>query len=222
MLTLAHWMAGEFSNQKQSLADAKNYAHIRVFFRPLPWDFFSGIGFYSEQAYDYDLWSPYRQGVHRFIDQGEQIYVENYKLIDPMLYAGSGRELDILKTITPDCIERRYNCSMVFQREGNLLRGRVEGNCCFIERNGQQTYLDSDVKLTETTFVSLDRGMDVASHKQVWGSTAGHLSFEKRQSYASEVPQNEKLGNDQLLISDHFLAVTEDKGQMNHAPSSCS
>jgi len=193
MLTLAHWMAGEFSNQKQALADSINYPHIRVFFRPLPWDFFSGIGFYSEQAYDYDLWSPYRQGVHRFVDQGEQIYVENYKLTDPMLYAGSGRRLDILKTITPDCIERRYNCSMVFQREGNLLRGKVEGNSCFIEKNGKQTYLVSDVELTETTFVSLDQGMDVTEHKPVWGSAAGHVRFEKCQSYASEVPKSEKL-----------------------------
>jgi len=190
MLTLARWIAGDFSNQKQAFADARNYAHIRVFFRPLPWNFFAGIGFYSEQVYDYDLWTPYRQGVHRFINQGEQIYVENYGLQDPILYAGAGREPDILKTITPDCLERRYNCSMVFQREGNLFRGRVEGNSCFIEKCGKQTYLVSDVELTETTFVSLDRGMDVTTHKQVWGSTAGHLKFEKRQSYASEVPKD--------------------------------
>ncbi|NEP09657.1 MAG: chorismate-binding protein [Symploca sp. SIO1A3] len=194
MLTLARWMAGDFSNQKQALADSRNYAHIRVFFRPLPWDFFSGIGFYSEQAYDHDLWTPYRQGVHRFIDQGEKIYVENYRLQDPILYAGAGREPDILKTITPDCLERRYNCSMVFYQEGNLFRGEVEGNCCFIEKSGKQTYLVSDVTLTETTFVSLDLGKDVTNHKQVWGSTAGHLKFEKRQSYASEVPKNYKLG----------------------------
>ncbi|MBO3458033.1 chromophore lyase CpcT/CpeT [Aetokthonos hydrillicola Thurmond2011] len=188
MLTLAYWLAGEFSNQKQSFADAKNYAHIHVFFRPLPWAFFSGIGFYSEQAYDYDLWRPYRQGVHRFVDQGDQIYVENYSLKDPILYAGSGRELSILKTIKPDCIERRYNCSMIFRWEENLFRGNVEGNCCLIEKYGKQTYLVSDVELTETTFVSLDRGLDVTNHEQVWGSTVGPLRFEKCQSYAAEVP----------------------------------
>jgi CpeT protein len=188
LLTLAQWIAGDFSNQKQALADAKNYAHIRVFFRPLPWEFFSGIGFYSEQAYDHDLWTPYRQGVHRFIEQGGQIYIENYGLKDGILYAGAGRELEILKTITPDCIERRHNCSMVFQREGNLFRGRVEGDCCLIEKRGRQTYLVSEVELTEETFISLDRGLDVSTHEQVWGSTAGPLRFEKRQSYAAEIP----------------------------------
>ncbi len=184
---LARCMAGGFSNQKQSLADSQNYAHIRVFFRPLPWDFFSGIGFYSEQVYDYDVWNPYRQGVHRFIEQKNQVYIENYGLKDGILYAGAGREIDILKTITPEAIERRYDCSMVFQREGEIFRGGVEGNCCFIEKRGRKTYLVSEVELTDTTFVSLDRGLDVITQEQVWGSTKGPLKFEKYLNYADEV-----------------------------------
>ena len=189
LLTLAQWIAGDFSNRQQAFEDAKNYAHIHVFFRPLPWDFFAGIGFYSEQAYDYDLWRPYRQGVHRFIDRGGDIYIENYSLQDPMFYAGAGRELSILRSIKPEKIDRRYNCSMVFHREGNLFRGRVEGNSCFIEKYGKKTYLVSDVELTENTFVSFDRGLDVDTEEQVWGSTAGALKFDKIQNFASEVPQ---------------------------------
>ena len=34
--TLAHWMAGDFSNYKQSFDNPKLYAHIHIFFRPLP------------------------------------------------------------------------------------------------------------------------------------------------------------------------------------------
>jgi CpeT protein len=190
MLTLAHWMAGDFSNGKQAQAQPQTYAHIRIFFRPLPFEFFNGIGFYSEQVYDYDLWSPYRQGVHRLVDRGADIYIENYSLKDGLLYAGSGRNLAILHSITPDCIERRYNCSMVFWREGNVFQGRVEpGNQCLIQREGRQTYLVSEVELTETTWVSLDRGMDLETHEQVWGSAAGPLRFEKRESFAREVPR---------------------------------
>ena len=188
MIALARTLAGDFSNKKQADQSPTNYAHIRVFFRPLPFDFFGGIGFYSEQVYDYDLWSPYRQGVHRFVQQDEVIYVENYALNDGMLYAGAGRNKDILKTITRDAIERRYNCSMIFQEDGSMFRGRVEGNCCLIERDGRQTYLVSDVELTENTFVSWDRGMDINTHEQVWGSAVGPLKFEKIQSYGEEVP----------------------------------
>lgn len=190
LITLARWIAGDFSNQQQSFEQPQLYAHIHIFFRPLPFEFFSGIGFYSEQVYDYDLWSPYRQGVHRLVDQGEQIYVENYSLKDSLLYAGAARELDILKTITPDCIERRYYCSMIFKREGELFRGSVEpGNRCLIERNGCQTYLMSEVELTEQTWVSLDKGMDINTHEQVWGSTAGPLRFKKQISFADELPE---------------------------------
>ena len=186
---LARLMAGDFCNFQQSQADPKNYAHIRIFFRPLPWNFFSGIGFYSEQVYDYDLWSPYRQGVHRLIDRGEDVYIENYSLKNPELYAGSGHNRDILLTIPPDDIERRYNCSMVFKKEGEMFRGSVEpGNKCLIHRKGVETYLVSTVELTKTTWVSWDRGMDIGTGKQIWGSAKGPLKFEKRASFAAELP----------------------------------
>jgi CpeT protein len=191
LITLAHWMAGDFSNAQQAHENSKDYAHIHVFFRPLPFDFFNGIGLYSEQVYDYDLWKPYRQGVHRLVDQGDRIYIENYSLKNALFYAGSGRDLGILNTITPDCIERRHNCSMVFKREtgegGDRFLGGVEGNQCLIEKNGCQTYLHSYVEITETTWVSLDRGLDIKTHQQVWGSAFGPLRFQKRESFAHEV-----------------------------------
>ena len=186
---LARLMAGDFSNRQQSDADPKNYAHIRVLFRPLPWKFFSGIGFYSEQVYDYDLWSPYRQGVHRLLDKGDHVYIENYSLQDGENYAGSGHNRDILLTIPPDCIERRHNCSMIFRKEENMFRGSVEpGNKCLIHRNGVNTYLVSSVELTETTWVSWDRGMNVDDHQHIWGSAVGPLKFTKRESFADELP----------------------------------
>ncbi len=197
LIALCQWMAGDFSNRQQSFAQPQQFAHIHIFFRPLPLDFFNAIGFYSEQVYDHDLWTPYRQGIHRVVagaaspseDRGDDIYIENYSLIDPIRYAGAARELSILKTITINDIERRHNCSMVFHREGEMFRGTVEpGNQCLIEKKGCMTYLISEVEITETTWFSLDRGMDIHTHEQVWGSTSGHLRFEKCQSFALELP----------------------------------
>lgn len=190
LITLAQWMAGDFSNYQQSFNNPQKFAHIRIFFRPLPFEFFNAIGFYSEQVYDHDLWTPYRQGVHRLIDQGDQIYIENYSLEDPIQYAGAARELSILKTIKPDSLQRRYHCSMIFKRDGQMFRGSVEpGNLCLIEKRDCSTYLVSDVEITETTWSSLDQGLDVNTHQQVWGSAFGSLHFEKRQSFATELPQ---------------------------------
>lgn len=188
LLTLAHWMAGDFSNQQQAAANPREFAHIHVFFRPLPFDFFSDIGFYSEQVYDYDLWTPYRQGIHRLVDQGDHIYIENYSLVDSFTYAGAARELSILNTISPDVIQRRQHCSMVFRREGDKFIGEVEpGHLCRINKNSCETYLVSDVEITESTWASLDKGLDINTHEQVWGSEHGSLRFEKRESFAHEI-----------------------------------
>jgi len=189
LLTLAQWMAGDFSNFTQSQEKPREFSHIRVFFRPLPENFFGGVGFYSEQAYDYDLWSPYRQGVHRFVDQGDRIYIENYGLDQPMLYAGAAREPSILATITPAVIQRRMNCSMVFHRQGDSFVGAVEGDRCLIERGGCQTYLVSQVKVSEDCWSSWDRGMNCETHEPVWGGEHGPMHFERRESFAQEVPQ---------------------------------
>jgi CpeT protein len=188
LITLCQWMAGDFSNRQQSTSDPQQFAHIHIFFRPLPFDFFNAIGFYSEQVYDHDLWTPYRQGIHRVVDRQGEVYIENYSLADPIRYAGAARERSILQTITPQDINRRHNCSMVFQREGEMFRGKVEGDQCLIEKRGCLTYLISEVEITETTWFSLDKGMDVNTHEQVWGSTSGHLRFEKCQSFALELP----------------------------------
>ncbi len=189
LISLAKVMAGDFSNFKQAQSDPQNYGHLRVFFRPLPWEFFSAIGFYSEQAQDYDLWTPYRQGAHCLVDRGDHIYIENYSLKDAMLYAGAGHNLDILKTIKPESIERRQNCSMVFRQQGETFCGEVEpGNNCLINKKGKETYLVSEVEITEKTWVSWDRGIDIETGEQVWGSASGRLRFEKRTSFANELP----------------------------------
>ena len=182
-------MCGDFSNQHQAFEDPRKFAHIRIFFRPLPYEFFSGVGLYSEQTQDYDLWSPYRQGVHRLVDQGDHVYIENYGLKDRLIYAGAGHNLQILKTITPDCIERREGCSMVFNREEDMFVGSVEpGKACNIPKQGKMTYLTSHVEITENTWMSIDQGMDVQTDEYVWGSTEGILKFRKRASFDHELP----------------------------------
>ena len=188
--TLCQWMAGDFSNRKQSDDRPTDFAHIHIFFRPLPFEFFNTIGFYSEQVYDYDLWSPYRQGIHRVVDQGDHILIENFGMNDPVLYAGAARDSNILNSIKPDIIKSRQGCSMIFRRgDGDSFIGGVEpGNACIIPRDGVMTYLVSDVEVTESTWLSLDRGFHPESHEHLWGSKLGPLKFEKIQNFASELP----------------------------------
>jgi CpeT protein len=196
LITLSQWMASEFSNMSQSQDQPREFAHIHVFFRPLAFDFFQGLGFYSEQVYDYDLWTPYRQGIHHLVLQDDQIYVKNYGLKNALRYAGSGREPSILRTIKPDDIQERCGCAMVFRRAGDQFLGQVEpGKRCVIPKEGRQTYLVSEVEMTESTWISRDRGYDVETDEQVWGSESGVFQFEKRQSFAAELPLTELLAS---------------------------
>lgn len=189
LLTFAHWLAADFSNQQQAFDHPQKFAHIRVRFRPLPFDFFGAIGFYSEQVYDYDPWNPYRQAVHRLVDQPNQIYVENFALQDAFLYAGASQSLEILHTISPQALQQRCHCSMVFvRRDVNLFQGEVEpGNRCLIQRDGVTSYLHSQVQLSHNSWISLDQGRDPLSHQPLWGSTFGPLRFAKFASFAHEL-----------------------------------
>ncbi|MBE9029742.1 chromophore lyase CpcT/CpeT [filamentous cyanobacterium LEGE 11480] len=189
LINLVQWMSGDFSNGQQAQEKPAEFAHIHVFWRPLPFDFFGGIGMYSEQVYDYDLWNPYRQGIHRFIIQDDQIFVENFSLKNPIWFAGAGRDLAILKTITPAALEPRCGCGMVFRRDADRFIGNVEpGKKCIIPKEGKLTYLVSEVEITASTWVSRDRGFDPENDEYVWGSEHGHFLFEKIQDFSDEVP----------------------------------
>ncbi|WP_287519893.1 CpcT/CpeT family chromophore lyase [Okeania sp. SIO2C2] len=78
--------------------------------------FFGGIGFYCEQIYDHNPWHPHHQNVQRIIPQGDNVRVENYALKDPDLHTGAGQDLEILATVTSDCIELHEGCTIIFKR----------------------------------------------------------------------------------------------------------
>jgi CpeT protein len=187
--TLARWMAGGFSNCQQAMDAPREFSHIRLFWRPLPWEFFGGVGFYSEQVYDYDLWLPYRQGAHHLVEQSDgSIFVINYGIQKAIFYAGAGREISILKTLKPEVIVPRSGCGMVFRRDDDRFLGEVEpGRQCLIPKEGKITYLVSEVEITETTWTSRDRGFDTDTQEQVWGSERGKFLFGKVQDYSSEL-----------------------------------
>ena len=185
---LAQWMAADFSNQQQAFDNPPLYAHIRVCIRPLPTDFFSGIGFYLEQAYDFMLNRPYRSRVLRLLDIDNRIEIEHYAVLDEEDFYGASRDLDKLKTLTPKRVEKLEGCTFWVTKTGNLFKGRVQpGKGCKVVRNGQETYLDSEFEISEHGMISLDRGRHPETNEHIWGSIAGPFQFVKTASFANEV-----------------------------------
>ena len=181
LLRFARTLAGHYSNHKQARENPKDFAHINIYFRPLEWAVLQGPGFYSEQSYDHDPWRPYRQGIHRLQLRGDTFVVENYGFPDAIRLAGSGQRPELLKSLDVSRLSPRCGCAMYFTEHAQgRYQGRVEpGEQCLVPRDGQMTYLVSEVDVDQTTWVSRDRGFDPKTHEQRWGSEHGPLQFER-------------------------------------------
>ena len=188
IVTLARWMAADFSNQEQAFENPPFFAHIRVCMRPLPIELLSGISFYVEQAYDYTLNTPYRVRVLKLIDVGDRIEIENYTITQSEDFHGASRDKERLKALTADQLEKLPGCNMIVEWTGHSFKGAVEpGKACMVFRKGRETYLDSEFEIDQDKFLSLDRGRDPETNEHIWGSYAGAFHFVRWGSFADEV-----------------------------------
>ncbi|MGB7379715.1 MAG: chromophore lyase CpcT/CpeT [Rivularia sp. (in: cyanobacteria)] len=186
--TLARWMASDFSNQEQAFENPPFFAHIRVCMRPLPLDLLSGVSFYVEQAYDYMLNDPYRVAVNKLVDAGDHIEIENYRVKDAEKFYGASRDLERLKSLKPDDLEKLEGCNMIGEWTGHGFKGMVEpGKSCIVFRKGQNTYLDSEFEIDAEKFISRDKGRNLETDEHIWGSVAGPFQFVRWHSFADEV-----------------------------------
>jgi hypothetical protein len=188
IVTLARWMAADFTNQQQAFDNPPLYAHIRVCMRPLPFEMPGGIGFFVEQAYDYAINDPYRLRALKLVAQNDHIQIENYLVHDEQKFYGASRNLDRLKELSPDQLEKMPGCNMIVEWTGNSFKGRIEpGKACMVMRKGKETYLDSKFEIDAERFISHDRGRDPETDEHVWGSIAGGFQFVRKASFADEV-----------------------------------
>lgn len=188
IVTLARWMAADFSNQEQAFENPPFFAHIRVCMRPLSPELLSGISLYVEQAYDYMLNNPYRVRVLNLIEAGSHIEIENYTIKQSEQFYGASRETDRLLALSCDRLEKLPGCNMIVEWTGHSFKGKVEpGKGCIVVRKGKTTYLDSEFEIDQDKFISLDRGRDPQTNEHIWGSVGGPFHFVRWNSFADEV-----------------------------------
>jgi hypothetical protein len=189
LVTLAQWLAGDFSNREQAFREPAFFSQIRVCHRPLPYAVFEGIGFYIEQAYDVFLDDPYRMRVYHLVLSEEGIVIKNFNLKDPTQWRGACREPDRLNRMTQEDLELLCGCNLILNREGAAFKGKVEpGKQCKVFRKGQDSYLVSEVEIRQGQFFSLDRGYSPETDEQLWGSYGGSFEFAQWTDFSHEVP----------------------------------
>jgi CpeT protein len=98
-------------------------------------------------------------------------------------------------------LKARCGCGMHFKTKAdNKYIGSVEpGKKCMIPRDGQLTYLVSEVEVTQESWISRDRGYDPDTNKQIWGSEHGQLVFKKIEDIGEMIANdwmNKKLNHE--------------------------
>jgi hypothetical protein len=188
IITLAQWMAADFSNQEQAFDNPPFFAHVRVCMRPVPYELLDGVSLYLEQAYDLYLNQPYRVRILKLVPHEDHIGIENYVIEGVEDFYGASREPQRLQQLKREQLKLMPRCTFITHWTGNSFKGGVEpGKGCMVERNGRQTYLDSVFEIDQHRFTSHDRGRDPETDEHVWGAVAGPFEFVRWASFASEV-----------------------------------
>jgi CpeT/CpcT family (DUF1001) len=189
LLTLADYLAGEFDNREQALADPAWYVHLRMWQRPIPLFAEDSLTIFAEQANVLKLDQPYRQRIMRLMAKEESdapLQIQYYMPKDPSALRGAGRNSALLNTLTQEQLDLLPGCRLAVtqqqiapNRYKFLAKPLDQTRCTF-------TYLGDTVEVSlgfETTgeeFLSYDKGIDQTNGKATWGAIMGPYRYTKR------------------------------------------
>lgn len=193
LIALASYMAGEFDNRDQAIADPAWYVHLRLWQRPVALFAEDSLTLFAEQANALYLDRAYRQRIIRLQQLSEQpaaIQVQYYMLKDPSSFQGAGGDAERLKTLTLDDIEYLPGCTLTVTQDETLrFQATLPPNCrCCFTFGGETYQVDLGFAASSEHFLSYDKGIDPATGKAIWGALLGAYRFTKRQDFSAFLP----------------------------------
>lgn len=197
LITLARYMAGEFDNQQQAIAEPAWYVHLRLWQRPVPLFTEDSLTLFAEQANIVNLDKPYRQRILRLYKKNttsECLQVQYYMLKVPDALRGAGRNPELLEQLTPEQIEFLPGCTLTIQQRQvapnsyEFSTSSTTGEPCSFSYEGNNYQVSLGFEATPQEFRSYDKGIDPTTGKAVWGALLGPYRFTKRQDFAAELP----------------------------------
>jgi len=188
LLTLAQYMAGEFGNREQAIADPAWFVNLKLWQRPLPKSLLGEIAFFAEQANIINIDKPYRQRILKLVEVDGNIQVHYYAFQDPSLWKCAAANLDRLQEITvsdliplPDCTLRvKYNLEI-------FTAALPEGAKCCFSYQGETRQVSLGFEASKSAFLSYDKGIDMNTGASIWGAIAGAYRFTKLQDFSAEL-----------------------------------
>ena len=187
LIALADYMAGEFENKAQAIADPAWYVHLRLWQKPVPLFQEDSITLFAEQANALYLDKPYRPRLMRMqVREDGKIQVQYYIPKDFTAVRGAGANSERLQQFTPDDFELLPGCLLIVtwqQLGSNSYQFKAaippDAKCCFTyQGNTQQVNLGFEATAEE--FLSYDKGIDMNTGAAKWGAIMGAYRFHKK------------------------------------------
>ncbi len=195
LITLANYLAGEFSNAEQAKEQPAWYVNLRLWIRPVPIFTADSITLFAEQANVLRLEQPYRPRILR-LRQRETIEVEFYMFEDLSTAQGAGRNQDLIKQITPEKIKFLPNCTLkvATQEQANskycFETTPATEEPCRVTYQGSTFQVFLGFKAMADELQTYDKGIDPETGKGTWGALMGAYRFSKCQDFSGELVVN--------------------------------
>ncbi|HEY9693462.1 MAG TPA: chromophore lyase CpcT/CpeT [Oculatellaceae cyanobacterium] len=197
LITLGRYLAGEFDNRAQALAEPAWYVHLHLWQRPVPLFTEDSITLFAEQANIVNLDHPYRPRILRLQDSNTpsgSIHVQYYMFKNLEAIKGAGRNPELLKTLTISDLELLPTCTLTINPQKITTdtwefatSPTNDAPCSFNYQNQTyQVFLGFTARKNE--FHSYDKGIDPQTGKAIWGALMGSYRYIKRQDFAAELP----------------------------------
>jgi CpeT protein len=178
--TIRHWLAGTYSNRQQAMAEPVWFIPVTLWYVLVEGLFSEGVGFFTEQVNEHTPEQPYRTRVLQLLEN--PLRLENYRLKDQAAWAGAATKTGRLQTLSPDDLELLPGCTIELQCKDNRYFGTMkEGQGCRLSPDST-SYVRIEFELTDTALITLDRGFDLVTNTQVWGSKGGAYHYLKQTS----------------------------------------
>ncbi|AFY68720.1 protein of unknown function DUF1001 [Thalassoporum mexicanum PCC 7367] len=198
LLTLAKWMAGEFSNQAQASAEPVWYVNLRLWQRPIPATSLGALGgvfLFAEQASGLNPENIYRQRLIQLSEVNGALRANYYAFKQPQDWIGAGQNPELLSKLKIEHIEALPGCTLgisIAQIAGQIRSFAAEllpgSKCCF-RYQGETKQVMLGFEAAADYFKSFDRGINPDTGAAIWGAIMGPYHLIKQQDYGSEIAE---------------------------------
>lgn len=184
--TIANWLAGEFDNREQAIADPTWFVHLQLWHRPVPFQVDGCPALFAEQANILYIDQPYRQRVLILRpDSNSPIgQVEYRALRHPEQWRGAGADATRLQALQPEDLVELPGCILTLTQQNQGFSAQPPADAkCFFQYDGKTRQVILGFEVYGDRFLSFDRGVDPETGQGLWGALMGPYEFTKRKAY---------------------------------------